>query len=396
MKIFGITLCEVPEEVKAGDIENLKELGINWVRLHLSWRHIEKERGKFDFSFYGGLIDKIKENGLSVLGCIGCGYSSMLPDWILEENKNELNLFTYIPQVSRFVNETIEHFQGRIDIYQAENEINHTSLHVLNGWRQKPWLLNPLGDISVLLAIISSIKANDQKAKVMINLECDNPNWENILKFLIKKKLPFDIIGIDFYPCYPLTFSPEDPISSKPFPILKLKRIIDKAGKFKKEIIVAETGYPCQKNDFSYEKQKKYIHYACQSFLSSNAMGLFIWEFADQYSKGPKFPEYYFGLLDNERKPKPGWDAYREEISQTSQTILVSVKGILFREEKPGIKVYINNKLAGWTNIDGLFLSDRLPPSDYTIKIEGFFPHQKGSKKTKLEKGSPCFVEFFV
>lgn len=392
---FGITLCEVPEEVNKSDIERLSELGINWVRFHFSWRHIEKEKGKFDFSFYDELCDKIREKGISILGCIGCGYSSMLPLWILNENKEELNLFTYIPQISRFVNETVEHFQGRIEVYQAENEINHTSFHVLNGWREKSWLLNPLGDISVLLAIISSIKANSPSSKVMINLECDNPNWESVLKFFIKKKLPFDIIGIDFYPCYPLTFSADDPIFNKPFPALKLKRIIDKAGRFKKPVIVAETGYPCNKGNFSYKKQEKYIRYICQSFLSSNASLLFMWEFADQYSKKPEFPEYYFGLLDNKRNPKPGWNAYLDQISQTHKTILVSVKGFLFKEPKPGIKVYINNELAGWTNVDGLFLSDDIFPSDYTIKIEGFFPWQVRRKKIKL-KDSSLSIEFFV
>lgn len=396
MKDFGITLCEVPEEVKDGDIERVSELGVNWVRLHFSWRHIEREKGKFNFSFYDKLCDKIREKGISILAGIGCGYSSMLPLWVLEENKEELNLFTYIPQLSRFVGETVKHFQGRVEIYQAENEINHTSFHVLQGWREKSWLLNPLGDVSVLLAIISSIKANDPSSKVMINLECDNPNWEAVLKFFIKKGLPFEIVGIDFYPCYPITFSEEDPIFSKPFPVLKLKEIIDKAGRFKKDVIVAETGYPSSKGKFSYEKQEKYIHYTCQSFLSSHARCLFIWAFADQYSKKPEFPEYYFGLLDNERKPKPGWNVYKKQISRTLQTIFVSVKGLLFKEPKPGIEVYINDKLAGWTNIDGLFLSDSLSPSDYTIKIRGFFPWQKKKKKINLKKGSPYFIKFFV
>ncbi len=347
--IFGVTLCETLEEYKEGDLEKIKELDISGVRLHFSWRHIEKERGTFDFSFYDELINKVKEKGLFIIGGIGSGYSSMLPDWILKENKEELNLFTYIPQLSRFVNEAVERFQGKIDIWQAENEINHTSFHALNGWRQKSWALNPLGDLSVLLAIISSIKANDPEGKIMINLECDNPNWEPVLKLFIKKKLPFDIIGIDFYPCYSLTFDPSDPIFSKPFHILRLKGIIDKALKFKKEVIVAETGYPSPKENYTYENQKKYIHYACQSFLSSDAKGLFIWEFADQFSKGPKFPEYYFGLLDNERKEKPSLKVYKEEIRGDIQTILVSVKGLLFREPKPGIEVYINDRLEGET-----------------------------------------------
>ncbi len=324
--IFGITLCEVADEVKENDIDRIVSAGLNGIRFHISWRDVEKERGKFDFSFYDDLVDKAKEKGLFIIAGIGSGYSSMLPDWILEENKESLNLFTYIPKLSRFINESVERFKGKIDIWQAENEINHTSFHVLNGWRQKPWTLNPVGELSILLGIISSIKANDPQGKIMINLECDNPNWLPLLKFFTKKKLPFDIIGIDFYPCYSPTFSPSDPIFSDYSRILKLREIIDCASKFEKDVIIAETGYPAQKENYTYENQASYIHQTVQVVLTTKAKGLFIWELADQFSKGPEFPEYYFGLLDNERKEKLAWNAYKNEIKEETQTIFVSVR----------------------------------------------------------------------
>jgi|GEM_PF-5785348 len=394
--IFGITLCEVPGEVKPGDIERLKELGINWVRLHFSWRDIEKEKGKFDFSFYDEVISKIKENGISILAGIGCGYSLMIPPWVLEEQKDKLNLLSYIPQVSRFVHEVVEHFKDKIDIWQAENEINHTSFHVLNNWREKSWVLNPIGELSVLVGIISSIKSTSFQSRVVINLEVDNPNWYSYLKLFIKNGLPFDIIGLDFYPCYSPIFSPLDVIYSEPSRILKLREIINEAEKFKRDIIVVETGYPAPNGCYTLENQAAYIHQACQVVLSSKAKGIFLWEFADQSSKGPEFPEHYFGLLNQKQERKPSFETYREEILQVKQTIIVSVKGLLFKEPKPGIYVYINNQLVGYTNIFGLFISKVLPEGELKIKIKGFFPWQRRKREIRLDQGRPQFIEFFV
>ncbi|MEW6104530.1 MAG: beta-galactosidase [bacterium] len=394
--IFGVTLCEVPAEVKEKDLEKLKELGVNGLRLHFSWKDIEKEKEKFDFSFYDSLIDKAKENGFFVIAGIGSGYSSMLPFWIVEEIKDELNVFSYIPKLSRFVNEAVEQFKGKIDIWQAENEINHTSFHVVNGWREKSWALNPVVELSVLLGIISIIKANDPEARVMINLECDNPNWEYFLKFFTENKLSFDIIGIDFYPCYSPVFSPDDHIFSEPERILKLSEIIDKASEFKKDVIVAETGYPSPKGLYTYENQASYIHQACQVALSSKAKGLFIWEFADQYSKKPEFPEYYFGLLDNNRKLKLAGEVYKNEIKREGQTIIISVKGILFREKKQGIEVYINNGFVGKTNCDGFFISENLKEGEYKIAVKGLLPWQVTSKKIKLDKGISESIKFIL
>ncbi|HAW50307.1 TPA: hypothetical protein DCX16_05105 [bacterium] len=72
------------------------------------------------------------------------------------------------------------------------------------------------------------------------------------------------------------------------------------------------------------------------------------------------------------------------------------MRGRILREPKPGIRIYIDDRLVGYTNIDGFFISQSLPEGEYSVKIKGFFPWQKGSKKIKLEKEKPQFITFFV
>lgn len=52
------------------DIAYMKELGLNNVRMmEFAWSVIEKEEGKFDFSLFDAVIDKLHENAISVMLC---------------------------------------------------------------------------------------------------------------------------------------------------------------------------------------------------------------------------------------------------------------------------------------------------------------------------------------
>ena len=52
------------------DIAYMKELGLNCVRImEFAWSVIEREEGKFDFSLFDTVIDKLHQNGISVMLC---------------------------------------------------------------------------------------------------------------------------------------------------------------------------------------------------------------------------------------------------------------------------------------------------------------------------------------
>ncbi|MBU1599467.1 hypothetical protein KKG61_05110 [bacterium] len=74
---------------------------------------------------------------------------------------------------------------------------------------------------------------------------------------------------------------------------------------------------------------------------------------------------------------------------------MVSVKGALFKESKPAVDVYINNRLIGKTNLDGLFISEPLAADEYKVRVRGWLPWQRRNKRVELN-GRPQSIRFFI
>ena len=72
MKYFGCAWYPEawPRERWAEDIRLMKEAGINAVRMgEFNWGRFEPQEGKFEFSDYRHLLEKLHENGIAVLLC---------------------------------------------------------------------------------------------------------------------------------------------------------------------------------------------------------------------------------------------------------------------------------------------------------------------------------------
>ncbi|WP_372714913.1 beta-galactosidase, partial [Ilyobacter sp.] len=50
------------------DLKRMKEMGVNIVRIgEFAWHLMEKEEGKYDFSFFDMVIEKLNQNELKVM-----------------------------------------------------------------------------------------------------------------------------------------------------------------------------------------------------------------------------------------------------------------------------------------------------------------------------------------
>ena len=50
------------------DLDRIRELGSNVIRIgEFAWHRMEREEGRYDFSFFDGVIAKAKTRGLSVI-----------------------------------------------------------------------------------------------------------------------------------------------------------------------------------------------------------------------------------------------------------------------------------------------------------------------------------------
>ena len=71
------------ERVLADDISKMKELGVNVVRMgEFAWSTMEKEEGKFDFSFFRRVMDELYKADIAVVFCTP---SPTPPKWLTDK-----------------------------------------------------------------------------------------------------------------------------------------------------------------------------------------------------------------------------------------------------------------------------------------------------------------------
>ena len=133
-----------PAELMDEDIEGILGLGANMVRIgEFSWHLMEKEEGRFDFSFFDSAVKRLKERGLSVM--FGTP-TATFPAWLAKKHPDILsvdidglvrsfggrrqycfNSETYWTYSSLITRKLVEHFASEeaIAAWQIDNEFGH-------------------------------------------------------------------------------------------------------------------------------------------------------------------------------------------------------------------------------------------------------------------------------
>ncbi len=90
-----------------------REAGVKWSREDFSWARIEPEKGRFDWSYYDGLLDCAKRNGITVYAIVG--YWSAWTKPYTEEG---------IDDYVRFLRELVKRYHKDIKQWEIWNEPN--------------------------------------------------------------------------------------------------------------------------------------------------------------------------------------------------------------------------------------------------------------------------------
>jgi hypothetical protein len=108
------------QTVSAEEYRLLDEMGVTWILRTFNWDRIENQEGIFDFSVYDEYVDAAKQNNKKVLAVLG--YEA---PWLYPEGKSKKYISPEnIPHYLRFVEETVRHFEGRVDVWEIWNEPN--------------------------------------------------------------------------------------------------------------------------------------------------------------------------------------------------------------------------------------------------------------------------------
>jgi LysM repeat protein/aryl-phospho-beta-D-glucosidase BglC (GH1 family) len=135
-------------------IDEVKELGMTWVRQGVLWRVLEPTKGAIDFGGLDGTIDTLNSNGFKVMLTV---YSA--PDWARTTNA-ESGPPTDFNDFATFVGALAAHYKGRVQAYEIWNEPN-----IRREWAGRP--LSAASYVELLRLAYTAIKQVDSDAIVV-------------------------------------------------------------------------------------------------------------------------------------------------------------------------------------------------------------------------------------
>ena len=95
-------------------------MNVCWERRCYDWKRIESVKGKFDFSYYESHVDSAKKAGKKIVAVLSFSNPWLFPDG---ESKRYISPEN-IPHFLHYVEEMINHFRDRVDVWEIWNEPN--------------------------------------------------------------------------------------------------------------------------------------------------------------------------------------------------------------------------------------------------------------------------------
>lgn len=112
----------------AEDFDEIRKLGIAWVRRGFIWEGVEKEKGVYDFSILDQVVADAQARGLSILGCIAFGNKLYAPVTTAEGRA----------AYAAFAAACATRYQGKVAMWELWNEPNVRTFWGKHGTANSP------------------------------------------------------------------------------------------------------------------------------------------------------------------------------------------------------------------------------------------------------------------
>lgn len=155
-----------------------REAGVKWSREDFDWTRIEKEKGRFDWSFHDGLVACARRNGITVYGIVA-GWPAW-PQW--SKAYTEEGVDNYV----RFLRELVRHYRNEVRYWEIWNEPN------IFFWDGPKELYATL-----LTKSYKAIKEVDPSAQVL-GISTAGIDY-NFIARMLAREAPFDVLTIHPY-----------------------------------------------------------------------------------------------------------------------------------------------------------------------------------------------------
>ena len=271
----------------------LDTLGAKWILRTFYWRAIEKEKGNFDFSVYDEYVDAAKREGKKIIAVLG--YET---PWLFPKEKQRRYISPEnMPLFLRYIEETVRHFKGRIDVWQIWNEPN------LFFWKGPD---KDFFELTIQAAQI--IRKTDPDAYILGGVFWRTP--EQFIKKMYESGAMKDLDALSFHP-----------YAANPSGTMKLYdnllKIFAEIG-YSGPLWITETGYPTGGWYLSRVSLEKYPSYIVKTLAGTAARGartVFWYQLFDYRNNGElsrffNSSEDFFGLAYPDYQRKDGAFAF--------------------------------------------------------------------------------------
>jgi hypothetical protein len=262
----------------------IDEIGCKWILRTLNWELIEPEKDVFDFSYYDIYVDHAKKQGLKIIGLLG--YST----YYLNNNLKKYISPENMPSFLHYVEETVRHYKGKVDVWNIWNEPNITF------WKGKN---SEFYELTKLAA--EKIREIDPDAYIIGGIF-----WRSPTNFIKKMHAADGFKDLDAVAFHPYAANPSDCMDVYD----KFKRILSELN-YSSPIWITEVGYPTAGWYPTKVFQKKYPIFIAKTLTGLAARGaraLLWFEMIDNIDANDKSlnSEDYFGLIKRDFTRKAG------------------------------------------------------------------------------------------
>jgi len=267
-----------------------RRAGVDWTREEFNWATIEREEGKYDWTFHDELVETAERHGISVCALL-CYWSG----WA------EQNTQKGIDQYCSWVRQVVRRYKGRIQHWEIWNEPN------IFFWTGPRELYADL-----LTQAYETIKKEDPNAVV---IGCSTSGIDKkFIELTLENGGKFDALSI-----HPYRGVLQDPAYMEE--LREVRRLVGD-----RPIWITEIGYPSQLlTGYSERRQASLLARTYILSLASRAVDYIAW-YNFRNDGNERFEaEQNFGVVRSDLRPKPAYRALA--------TVGRTLDGLTFKEQ---------------------------------------------------------------
>jgi polysaccharide biosynthesis protein PslG len=280
------------------DIDLLAQLGVRWIRMDLAWAGVERERGRYNLDGYLRLTDALAAKGIRCLYILDYGnplYEGGLPPKTPEG----------IAAFARFAGAAAEQLKGRRVMYELWNEPN-----LGHFWKPAP---DPAAYMVLMRPTVAAVRAADPDAAIVgpATSTIDLPFLETVFQAGFKAGF-LDLV--DGVTVHPYRSGPPETVAEE---YGRLRALIARYAAPGRVVPVLSGEWGYTSANVTADQQADRL--ARQWLINAlHDVQLSIWYDWKNDGPDPKEPEHRFGILTEDLKPKPAFEAAKRLIAELS------------------------------------------------------------------------------